>query len=344
MKIAQIMLAKGFGGAERSFVDISHALSERGHEVVAICEARGKTRGMLSAVRVIPITVRGHWDPLAQYKLKKILLAENPQIVHAHLARAAKLAGKVSALLNIPSLVKTHNYVDLKYYQHVSCLVPTTNDQEQYLLANGVRSERICRVPNFTAMNLLDTAPVFKPQEVVQFVAIGRFVQKKGFDLLIRALASVARETAVALTLVGDGELHAALQAQVNTAGLQGRVTFHGWSNDVAAILDKADIFVLPSRDEPFGIVCLEAMARGVPIVATNTQGPSEILSADTAFLVEKNSSAALAAGMKEAIDGPQETTRRAKNALALCRENYTKAVVVNRYLDIYQRLLGASS
>ena len=338
------MLAKGFGGAERSFVDMSHALRERGHDVVAICEARGKVSQMLSGINVIPVTVRAHWDPLAYYTLKKILRAEKPQIVHAHLARAAKLAGKAAAHEKIPSLVKTHNYVDLKYYRHVDCLVPTTRDQEQYLLANGVAANKISRIPNFTSMPLLDRARNYAPPATVRCVAIGRFVEKKGFDLLIEALAAVARKHDISLTLVGDGELRMALQASVKAKDLEGRVHFAGWSDDVAGALDSADLFVLPSRDEPFGIVCLEAMARGVPIIATKTQGPSEILSAETAYLVEKDSSRALAGGLLAAISNPGETSRRADNALKLCREHYCEDVVVGRYLDLYQSLSEATN
>lgn len=339
MKVAQVMLAKGFGGAERSFVDISHALRERGHDVVAICEARGKARHMLDGVHVIPVTVRAHWDPVAYYTLRKILGDEKPQVVHSHLARAAKLAGKAAAREKIPSLVKTHNYVDLKYYRYVDCLVPTTRDQEQYLLANGVPSKQISRIPNFTSMPLLETARDYEPRASVRCVAIGRFVQKKGFDLLIEALAVVAQESEVSLTLVGDGELQMTLKASVKAAGLEHRVSFAGWSDDVAGILDGADLFILPSRDEPFGIVCLEAMARGVPIIATQTQGPSEILNADTAYLVEKDSSATLASGLLAAIRNPAETSRRAANALKLCRDLYSEEVVVARYLELYQRL-----
>ncbi|MEM7469379.1 MAG: glycosyltransferase, partial [Pseudomonadota bacterium] len=157
MKIAQIMLAKDFGGAERSFVDICEVLQGMGHEVIAICETRSKARHILKNknIRYFPVNVLSSWDPFALRTMKNILAEEQPQVVQAHLARGAKFVGKIANKLKIPSLVKTHNYINLKYYQHVHQLVPTTVDQENYLLASGVEAGRITRIPNFTRMPLV---------------------------------------------------------------------------------------------------------------------------------------------------------------------------------------------
>ena len=343
MKIAQVMLAKGFGGAERSFVDITQELAARGLPVIAICETRGKAREMLDGVQVLPVTVRGHWDLFAQRRLQTILRKEAPDIIHAHLARAAKFAGQATKSLKIPSLVKTHNYVDLKYYQHVDCLVPTTHDQARYLQDKGIDPARISRIPNFTAMPLLAEVRQVDLSKPIQLVAIGRLVQKKGFDLLLDAFATLVGSANLHLTIIGDGELRSDLQRMVTSLDIAEKVSFPGWSDDIRSALDQADLFVLPSRDEPFGIVCLEAMARGVPIVATRTQGPNEIFDDSTAVLVEKNSSKALAIGISEALRDPDATHQRAAKALNACRARYTKEVVVEQYVRLYERLLDTT-
>ena len=343
MKIAQVMLAKGFGGAERSFVDITQELVARGLQVLAICETRGKAREMLDGVPIFPITVRGHWDLLAQRRLQTILRREAPDIVHAHLARAAKFAGKATLSLQIPSLVKTHNYVDLKYYQHVDCLVPTTHDQARYLLDEGIDPARVSRIPNFTAMPLADDARRLDGSEPIRLVAIGRFVHKKGFDLLLDAFSDLSKASNLHLTIIGDGELRTELRDMAAALDIGSKVSFPGWSDDIRQELDNADLFVLPSRDEPFGIVCLEAMARGVPIVATRTQGPIEIFDDSSAILVEKNSSDALAAGITAALRDKNATHLRAVKALKDCRTHFTKEVVVDRYVELYERLTAST-
>ncbi|HHQ68946.1 MAG TPA: glycosyltransferase, partial [Halothiobacillaceae bacterium] len=106
MKIAQIMLASGMGGAEGYFVALSKALAARGHEVVVICERRFERRDELEAcfgVTVFPVTVLGRWDRLAGWRIKKILQSCRPQLVHLHLARAAHLGGCAAKALSIPT-------------------------------------------------------------------------------------------------------------------------------------------------------------------------------------------------------------------------------------------------
>lgn len=344
MKIVQVMLAKGFGGAERSFVDISEELLARGHDVVAIVESRSKALSLLKGPKVYALKVRAHWDPIARYQLKKILTKEGPDLLHAHLARAAKIAGGAAYQLGIPSLVKTHNYVNLKYYQHISCLVPTTLDQERYLLSSGIPTNNICRIPNFTAMNLLDSATKktsLYANKPLHFVTIGRLVQKKGFDILVRALSGSTQLDSFKLTIVGDGEQRENLETLVDGLGIRKYISFAGWRDHISPILDDADIFILPSLDEPFGIVLLEAMARAVPIVATKTQGPSEILDDTTAILVTPGDALALREGLEAAVRDPAATLQRATNALAICRKRYSKEIVVDRYVELYEKLLS---
>lgn len=346
MKIVQVMLAKGFGGAERSFVDITNALSARGHEVIPIVESRSKARSLLSSSKIYPVKVRSHWDPIAQFQLSRILSKETPDLVHAHLARAAKLAGTAATKLGIPSLVKTHNYVNLKYYREVSCLVPTTKDQENYLLSSGIAKDKIDLIPNFTALRILEEMEnrgSFVSTAEPHIVAVGRLVGKKGFDILLKALKMLSKKHRFRLTIVGDGIERDNLEQLASKLDLTANINFAGWCDEIQAILDTADVFALPSLDEPFGIVILEAMARGVPIVSTRTQGPGEILDEKTAILVEPGSVDAMADGLNRLLDDPAQASVRATNALALCRAKYSRDVVVDQYLALYKKLLGKS-
>ncbi|MEM7467572.1 MAG: glycosyltransferase, partial [Pseudomonadota bacterium] len=183
----------------------------------------------------------------------------------------------------------------------------------------------------------------FENSKAINLLAIGRLVHKKGFDLLIEAVSELAKSFSLSLNIVGDGQERTTLGNLVKKRNLSDYVRLSGWSDDVGGLLDNADIFVLPSRDEPFGIVCLEAMARGVPIVATRTQGPREILDERSAVLVDVNSSSALEAGIAKSMSSPQDTYKLADVALNLCRENYTPDVVVGQYAELYTRLIQDS-
>lgn len=340
MRLAHIMLAKGFGGAERSFVDLVRALGARGHAVLALGEARGEALAALATapgVSCAAVRCFGTWDRLAEHQLRSELARFAPAVVQAHLARAAHLGGRAAHALGLPTVAKTHNLVNLKYYQHIDCLVPTTRAQQRYLEAHGTPRERIARIPNFSLLAPVDAITLggARPRRLV---ALGRLVRKKGFDRLLEACARLAAAgVEFTLELGGDGPERVALERDVARLDLHDRVRLCGWVDDVPAFLRGADVFVLPSRDEPFGIVVLEAMACGVPLVATRTAGPLEILDEHCAVLCADDPEA-LAHAVQQALE-PAGARVRAERALQRFRERYSAAPVVAAYLALYARL-----
>ena len=347
MRIVQVMLAKRFGGAERSFVDLSLALARRGHDVLAIGESRGVALAKIEAgggVSTRAMRCYGTWDVLAAAALKRTIGAYRPDLVQAHLARAAHLAGRAAKSLGLPTLAKTHNLVKLKYYASVDLLVATTTQQREYLRGRGVGPKRLCLIPNFSAVSAA-SAPreVTTPPLLIR--TLGRLVDKKGFDILIRAMPGVIdRGIEVQLTIAGDGPCAAKLRRLADTLGLAREVVLAGWIDDVAGFLGEADLFVLPSRDEPFGIAVLEAMALGVPIIATPTAGPSEILTPREACFVEVGDIDGLTAAIVDVVDERDAATARAQMALDKFAASYCEATVVDAYLDAYARLIGGQA
>lgn len=340
MKIAQIMLAKGFGGAERSFVDLCAELIDRGHDVLAVCEQRGAARPMLERIRGLRIEtprVWGAWDPFARRAILRALREHGSEVVQCHLARAAHLGGAAARSLGLPTLAKTHNYVDLKYYRAIDLLVPTTRSQADYLREQRIPTERIVQIPNFSRL----TVSIRRPSVIdgpLRVLGLGRFVEKKGFDVLLDALASLAPQR-IALTLAGDGPLREALHARAQALPPTVTVRFSGWVEDVAPLFAAHDLFVLPSRDEPFGIVILEAMAAGVPIIATRTRGPLEILDAATAVLVDIGDVQALAQAIDGILRDRSGALDRAARAAAVYETTYSAAAVVPQYEALYTAL-----
>jgi glycosyltransferase involved in cell wall biosynthesis len=111
------------------------------------------------------------------------------------------------------------------------------------------------------------------------FGTVGRLVGFKAHDDLIDAFARAYRSMPRArLIIIGRGPLEALLRQQVGAAGLEGRVRFQGFVDDAARYMKAFDVFVLPSRHEPFGLVLLEAMVSRLPIIASDNGAPAEIL------------------------------------------------------------------
>ncbi|MGH8121042.1 MAG: glycosyltransferase [Gammaproteobacteria bacterium] len=347
MKITQVMLSKGFGGAERYFVDLSLAQGKLGHEVQVICH---KNFTQISRLRAAPglhidtVAPLGWWDLLARRRIGSAIARHRPEVVQAHLARGAFMAGKTCTRLNIPLVVKLHNYVDLKYYSHADCLIATTADQKNWLLDHGIASGNISVIPNFSSLQPVPVVTTSGKEELT-IAAYGRLVRKKGFHVLLRAFRSLLDTGKKAvLRIGGDGPERRALAALCMQLGLDQHVQFWGWVEDVRAFAQTADLFVLPSLDEPFGIALLEMMALGMPIVATRTQGPMEILDDDCAWLIAAGDVTALASALIDAADHGSKRTARAMQALHVFRTRYAESVVVPQIVSLYQSLIAARS
>ncbi|MDX1251468.1 MAG: glycosyltransferase family 4 protein [Gammaproteobacteria bacterium] len=337
------MLSKGFGGAERLFVDLALALAERDVSVQAVCHKDFVKRAALRHpnISLAPVNVRGAWDLLATHHITAAIRDFGPAVIHSHLARGAHFAGRAARALGIPLAVNLHNYIDLKYYRNASLFVPGTEDQKNYLLQHGIAPQRVEVIPHFSLLPPVDRPRIGGDASAV-FVSYGRMVKKKGFDVLLRAFRAVLDQGVQAkLTIGGDGPERSALLQLAEELNLGGVVTFSGWIDDVAAFLDNGDAFVLPSLDEPFGIVVLEAMARGKAIISTKTQGPVEVLDETTAYFAEIGDAASLAQAMLAALRDPGERMSKATAALACFRDHYAEDVVVPRFIDLYRRLAG---
>jgi glycosyltransferase involved in cell wall biosynthesis len=344
MKIAQVMLAREFGGAERLFVDLVTMLACLRNDVLAICQTGSEVENILKNNPDIKVeTVRAYStrDPLAWRALAKNIKKHDSDIVQSHLSRGTHLAGKACEKLKKPLVVTLHNYINLKYYKNVTRFIPATEDQIDYLCQKGISKNKIELIPHFSHLNPVDK-PIFRNSDVLVFGCYGRMVSKKGFHVLLRSFKKyLMEEVSAKLIIGGDGPEIASLKSLSEKLGLSEHVKFIGWVKDVEAFLNMIDIFVLPSLDEPFGIAVLEAMAVGRPIVSTRSQGPSEILNIKNAYLTEVNNIDSLFRGMLSAAGNKGERETKAEQSLADYKEFYAKEIVVPKFLKLYEQVIA---
>lgn len=347
MKISQLMLSEGFGGGERYFVDLCVELAELGHQVQAICHHQFEKLDLLTGhdgLSVVPVPVWGVWVPFAARRIEREIARFQPQVMHAHMSRATSFGGTIRARLGIPLTSTLHNYVKLKYYVNVDQYIATTEDLRQHLVKHGISPDRIELLSYFTHLKAVESVARESFADPV-FVAYGRMVEKKGFDVLLRAFARLRENGVVARLIIGgDGEERDSLHALTRELGLSSDVEFAGWINDISAFLDRGSIFVLPSLDEPFGIVVIEAMARGKPIVSTRTQGPREVLNDDIAYLAEVGDAESLAVAMQRAAEDERDRLEKAKAALSRFKTRYAREVVIPKQIQIYESLADSAA
>lgn len=169
---------------------------------------------------------------------------------------------------------------------------------------------------------------------------VGRLVSVKGVDVAIEALRYLhARGREISLTICGDGPERGGLENQVKQAGLETSVTFEGWTSPerLAELYRRAEALLVPSRYEPFGIVALEAIASGCPVVASETGGLPEAVGA-CGMLVEPDAPGALAAAIDELLD--PAVVRKIRSEMPAHVERHRMDRVATDYLHLLRRVV----
>ena len=173
-------------------------------------------------------------------------------------------------------------------------------------------------------------------------VTAGRLVPVKGHTYLITALAQVITAIPnIRLVFLGDGELRGELLGQVKTLGLEKQVLFPGMRSDVPEIISCSDLFVLPSVNEGFGVVLLEAMAMRCPIVATNVGGvPEVVLDGETGILVPPGDPVPLARGIIQLLKDPSIALKMAECGYQRLKACFDIRETVSKTEHLYKELL----
>ncbi|AGW91636.1 glycosyl transferase [Ralstonia pickettii DTP0602] len=195
-------------------------------------------------------------------------------------------------------------------------VVLTERDRSRWLEALRPRSDVVC-LPNPLPFPM-PAAPAPRTRKTV--LAMGRLVAAKGFDVLLRAWQQVAaQEPEWQLLIHGEGEERPALTALAAQLGLEGRVSLPGVCHDPAQAYGRASVFCLSSRYEGFGLVLIEAMAFGLPIVSTDCEtGPRELLApGQDALVVPADNAEALASALLTVIREPETASRLAASGRA---------------------------
>ena len=168
------------------------------------------------------VRCHGTWDPLCRWAIGRLLQRFEPDVVQTHMARASALGGRAARSAGYPTLAMLHTMIDLKYYRAIDLFVPTTADQEAYLRKNGVSADRIERIPAlpFDGAGCSRQDAAASADGVIK--TLGRFVHKKGFDVLLHAAAHVAAQgVSFRLEIGGDGPEGDALKALAARLGIE---------------------------------------------------------------------------------------------------------------------------
>lgn len=235
-------------------------------------------------------------------------------------------------------------------------LVPGKRKASLLLVANSRTAEGlppcVSHVPVVELVeNGVDLAR-FQPRKApaadgpLRMVFLGRLVDWKAVDLLLDAIAALPAEPRVTLDILGDGVERRALEAQAARLGLQDRVRFLGFvpQDQAAQHMEEVDALVLPSLYECGGAVVLEAMAKGLPVIATRWGGPADYLDDHCGILVDPTNRQALVDGLRDAIArlsaSPDLRRQLGEAGRRKVEQLYDWERKVDRILELYASLL----
>jgi glycosyltransferase involved in cell wall biosynthesis len=341
MHIVNIMFARGGGGIEQAFVDYCEGLRDRGHQVTAIVYPGAVVHHQLLQLSIPVITLRNfsEWDFFAAFRLHGHLLRLKPDAIIAHANRAWSLTSWANGD-RFPLIGVAQNY-HTRRFTKAKATFTTTRDLVNHLVQQGVAEDRVFHIPNMIRCHELPQRNIRNSPPVIG--TMGRFVAKKGFDVYIEALRQLKeRGYAFQAVLGGDGEEAAALKKQTAEAGLEHILTFPGWVQDKKQFYTYIDIFCLPSLHEPFGIVLLEAFVFGAAVVATDSEGPRDIITPNyDALIVKMSDAAGLAEALAKLLDNEKLANDLAANAFVKAKMRYSMEVVSERIEEALQKIVA---
>jgi glycosyltransferase involved in cell wall biosynthesis len=170
-------------------------------------------------------------------------------------------------------------------------------------------------------------------------VAAGRLADAKNYPLLIDAVAKLRESIPARLCILGEGDLEPALRQRVNDRGLRDAVSFLGFQSNPWKFIAQADVFALSSHYEGFGNVLIEAMALGVPVVATASAGTRDIVDSESSGLLVHDHTADAFASALGRVLGDRERRESMSRAARHAAERFAAPAVIARYDTVLQEL-----
>ena len=277
-----------------------------------------------------------------------------PDILYAHYLFGIACASHIKQLNNIKLVGIEHWSVlnsdklssSVLYwgniaYRHVDCLVAVSNSLQSHIYKHfGYESIVVHDMlgPEFCL-------PGVKPKKGIghfQFIAIGSLIPRKRFDLLIEAfsISKLANECCN-LVIVGEGKEHQLLEKKIKELDLSKNITLVGrkTKNEIVDLLVNSDAFVLSSKAETFGVVCIEALSQGVPVIATICGGPEEFINENNGILVPPDDLDAMSEALKSMFNNYKKFNR--DEISQECKNSFSPTVIANELTEIFEEVIS---
>jgi glycosyltransferase involved in cell wall biosynthesis len=365
MRIAQLIDSLNVGGAEKLQVTFMRTALSRGLQPTLItfnsCPNQHYFRELKSmGVEIIEIRGRNLFDPVLFRKLFQILRDGNFDVLHTHLRYSNILGGIAGWLTGTPVVASIHitayagyswrflESVVLKFFANrrvaVGWMVAKTHQRYIIKYPFDVVQNPVEPISILSEMenleirtkNNLDSSRLF-------LVTVGRLTESKGYVDLLDAVDELRRtHPQVLLIIIGAGDFSHAITSKIESLKLDNHVRLLGLRSDVSSLLAVSDIYVSASHLEGLAISLLEAMAAGLPVVATDVGDNPLVIKPEFGFCVPAHQPSQIAAALRYLVENPEQRAQYGANAREYVTQHHSSEVWFDQLLSIYDKLIAS--
>lgn len=350
------------GGLERVVQLLAGGHQRRGHDVgVAVVLHDHTDHPFLAAlagtaVAVYPLAVRARHYGGERAAVAGLCRWLRPDVLHTHGYRPDVVDAGAARRLGIPTVTTVHGFTSGGWrnrlyerlqraaFRRFDAVVAVSRPLADFLVRDAVPPEHIHLIRNAWAETVpaLDRVAARRvlglPDDRWCVGWVGRLGREKGPDVMLAALAALS-DVAPLVAMVGAGRERAVLERRAAALGVAVDVRWHGMVPEAGRLFRAFDVFVLSSRTEGTPLVLFEAMAAGVPIVATGVGGVPDVVSSAEAELVAPNDPVALAAAIRRVHGDAAAASARARAAADRLRREFAVDPWLDRYAAVYEQV-----
>ncbi len=322
-QVVHVSFGLDIGGQEKLLIEFARHADHRRFKLTFVSlGGRGVVADDLESCgcAVVALGQPSGLKPSLIIRLARLFRELRPGVVHSHDNRSLLYAAPAARLAGVPRRIHTRHGRSvgatprqIRMVRLVSGLVHrfvcVSGDVEALSIAEGIRPSRLLTIRNGID---LERFAFTGPAPDGPVVTVSRLSPEKGVDNIVRAAAIAIRQNPeLRIEVAGDGPCLPEVRQMIAELGLEGQVSLLGTVRDVPSLLARAGLFVLPSRSEGVSLTLLEAMARGLPVVATKVGGtPEVVVDGETGILVPPEDPQALAEAIIR-VRGDHEAARR---------------------------------
>jgi glycosyltransferase involved in cell wall biosynthesis len=354
VRIVHLVIGGEIAGGQLVALRLSRAGRDAGHDVSFVSPADGPFVALArdEGFHVAVVSLGGALDSRAHVRLARAFRRERADVVHTHAHFSVNVAGRIAARL-AGARVLSHMHIENVFRSGrirgaqvgldnatarlCFAIVAVSDATRRSLIAQGYPADRLVTIRNGVDPPVPTTPVELAPAPVILEVA--RLAPVKGQAELLAALPRVeASAVLVGRDLESGGAYETELRSEAELLGVADRVVFAGQRSDVPALMAGATVFCLPSHVEGLPLVILEAMAQGLPVVATAVGGtPELVVDGETGILVRPSDVDGLADALQALLGDPQRARRLGEAARDRALREFSADAAARRVLDLVE-------